>query len=378
MTSVPFKKIDHPPRTILVCCMRLIGDVILTTPLIKILKTAYPDAAIDFLVNKKTGEFLEKDQRVRQVIYSERFDVDRNMHIEGESYVSRIFRQYDMAINLNYADRGNIAAIMAGRRWRIGFWGGKSFTKNIWKKLFLTHPIEDRPNEHVAYRCKVVADALGLAAERLECKVFWDKGDERQVAEALAGRVENGRYFVVHPFARGSHKLWRMERFVEVSDAIAAKYGLQPVWTSSPLPEEIQQLKATAEACRFRPITVPGVFTLNQMACLLAGAAFYLGLDTAISHLAATTGIPMVALYGPTPAVHWAPWDNAVLAEEQRAIAKGKRPFRNIVMLQKDLECVPCGKKGCNDDGEKSRCLLEIESGQVLEAVDSLLCPLNI
>lgn len=353
--------------------MRLIGDVILTTPLIKILKTAYPDAAIDFLVNKKTGEFLEKDPRVRQVIYSERFDIDRNAHVEGKSYFSRIFRQYDMAINLNYADRGNIAAILAGRRWRVGFWGGESFTKNIWKKLLLTHPIKDKPNEHIAYRCKVVADALGLAAEKLECKAFWDIEDERKVASSLIGRVEGERYFVVHPFARGLHKFWQMERFVEVSDAIAAKYRLQPVWTSSPLPEEVELLEGAAGTCRHRPITVPGSFTLNQMTCLLTGAALYVGLDTAISHLAATTGIPMVALYGPTPAVYWGPWDNAVPAEEQRAIVKGKRPSGHIVMLQKDWECVPCGKKGCNDDGDKSPCLLEIDSGQVLEAVDALL-----
>ena len=54
----------------LIINIRLIGDVILTTPLIGLLKEAYPDAAIDLLVNRGTGEFLEKDPRVRGVIYS--------------------------------------------------------------------------------------------------------------------------------------------------------------------------------------------------------------------------------------------------------------------------------------------------------------------
>ena len=103
--------LHYQPRTVLICCMRLIGDVILTTPLIGILKEAYPDISIDFLVNRKTGEFLEKDSRVRKVIYSETFDIDQNKHIGGRSYFKQIFRKYDLSINTNYADRGNISAV---------------------------------------------------------------------------------------------------------------------------------------------------------------------------------------------------------------------------------------------------------------------------
>jgi len=364
-----------PPRAILICCMRLIGDVILATPLIKILKTAYPDATIDFLVNRKTGEFLEKDSRVRQVIYSEQFDIDRNVHVKGKGYFGRIFRQYDMAINLNYADRGNIAVLLAGKRWRIGFWADDGLAKSFWKRLLLTDPIKYVPDEHIAYRCKVVADALGLNAELLECKVFWDEADESKVAEVLAGLKSDGSYFVVHPFARGQYKLWPLERFVEVSDTIVEQYGLQPVWTSSPLPAEIEQLKVAALSCRHRPLIVPGIFTLNQMTCLLTGASLYVGLDTAITHLAATTGIPVVALYGPTPAVYWGPWDNSVPAESQRAIFKGNRPSRSVIMLQKEWECVPCRGMGCPGREPESRCLSEMETHEILHAVDALLQP---
>lgn len=60
----------EPPRSILVVCIRLIGDVILSTPLVGLLKSVYPDAEIDYLVNRGTGEFLGKDPRVRTVLYA--------------------------------------------------------------------------------------------------------------------------------------------------------------------------------------------------------------------------------------------------------------------------------------------------------------------
>lgn len=373
MASEMDSSLNYRPRTVLICCMRLIGDVILTTPLVEIFKENWPDVEIDFLVNKKTGEFLEKDPRIRQVIYSETFDIEQNKHIGGKSYFTQIFRKYDLAINTNYADRGNISTILAGRRSRVGLWVKSGFFKDFWKRAFLTHPILYASNQHIAYRCKVIAESLGLSAEKLHCRVFWDKGDEKKVAEALAGQIPQGKYFVVHPFARGKYKMWSMQRFAEVSDAIAQRHGLQPVWSSSPVTEEVHLLHEVTATCAHRPVIIPGTFTLNQMACLLSKAIVYVGLDTAISHLAAATKTPMVALYGPTPSVYWAPWDNDVAAEEQRAIFKGDRPYRDIAMIQKGWDCVPCNQKGCPDLDGVSLCLKDITVGEVVDAVEQLL-----
>ena len=53
-----------------------------------------------------------------------------------------------------------------------------------------------------------------------------------------------------------------------------------------------------------------GTLDLNAITCLIARARLFLGVDTAITHLAATTGTPLVALYGPTPTCGWSPWNN--------------------------------------------------------------------
>lgn len=357
--------LKKPPETILIACIRLIGDVILMTPLIGILKDAFPEAAIDILVGRGTGEFLEKDPRVRRVLYSEK---------GGKGYLRDIFLGYDLAINMNASDRGNWAVLLAGRRQRVGFYLGRSFWKDFWKKYLFTHPLEFEEDIPVARFCESVARALGISMPRLTVKVFWDAADESRVVDLLRSRNCEGPFFVVHPFARWVYKYWRFDRFAAVSDAIAGHYGLQPVWTSSPAPEEKTLLADTARLCRNMPVLLGGELTLNQMTCLLSRAAFYLGLDTAVTHLAASTGVPMVALYGPTFTSRWFPWQNGGDPGQSCPETRGILRRGNIVVVQKDLDCVPCGKAGCDDSGEyESPCLAEIGIDEVLTAADLLL-----
>jgi heptosyltransferase-3 len=359
------------PKTILIVNIRLIGDVILTTPLIGLLKEAYPDVAIDMLVNRGTGEFLEMDPRVRNVIYSEGCLVGARRTDSG--YLGRIFRRYDLAINMNASDRGNLAVLFASRRWRVGIHYGNQFWKDVWKRLFFSHPIPYPFPIHYARLCQVVAEKLGIAVTRLEAKVFCDDNDEAKVVSLLTERAVNRNYFVIHPFARWRYKYWQLEKFAAVSDAIAERYGLQPVWTSSPAAEERQALTEAAALCRISPALIPGELNLNQMTCLLSRSLLYVGLDTAVSHLAATTGIPMVALYGPTITNLWSPWNNSGPVAQQCPLPRGKQRSGSIIVIQKDMPCVPCGQAGCNGNGVEPPCMLEIEVSEVLDAVTELM-----
>lgn len=373
MVQASYRKIDTPPRSILICCLRLIGDVILATSMIDILKRAYPDAAIDFLVNRKTGEFLEKDPRVRKVIYSERFDVGSNRHLEeGERYFWEIFLKYDMAINLNYSDRGSYAVLFSGRRYRVGFHEPHR-RKDFWKRLLFTHSLPNPINLHRACLCQLVAESLGISVEYLKSAVYWDIADQEKVRMTLENKGASGEYFVVHPFTRGLHKYWRMEGFAAMSDSMAEKYRLQPIWTSSPAAEEVRLLQDAVSHCRIKPVVIPGELSLNQMACLLASAKLYVGLDTAVTHLAAAQNVPMVVLFGPSPSVYWFPWSNERPIAEQARIPRGTHRVGNTIVIQRDWECVPCHKQGCNDNQKESPCLLDIAPAEVIAAAESLL-----
>ena len=362
-----------PPRSILVVCIRLIGDVILSTPLVSLLKSAYPAAEIDYLVNRGTGEFLEKDLRIRKVFYTRNREARKPIGNPEPGYFRKIFRRYDMAITLNASDRGNLAVLIAGRRNRIGFYQELGFLKTGWRKLFLTHPLSFPGTIHVARVGQLVAEAIAIPVPRLEAKVFWDREDEEKREGFLRREGIETPFFVVHPFARWGYKYWVADRFAKVSDEIAGGYGLRPVWTSSPDPEEVRRLRETSALCRIRPALCAGEFTLNQMTCLLSRASLYVGLDTAVSHLAATTGVPMVVLFGPTIAERWSPWNNEGPVEQQCRLPRGTQRSGRMILIQKDWDCVPCGKAGCDGEGGESCCLTEIQVPEVLDAVRELM-----
>jgi heptosyltransferase-3 len=358
------------PGSILICSIRVIGDVILTTPLIGLLKDAYPDAAIDVMVAAGTGSFLQRDPRVRTVLeVSSREVGQRRSLFDDLAIMGRVFRHYDLAINMNASDRGTIAVICAGRTRRVGFCEDKGTLKNAWKNLLLTTPAAYDTDGHTAHLCKLVAEALGIAAEKLEVKIFWNDDDETIVRQHIGSGEYGSRYFVIHPFARWDYKYWPMEFFVTLSDMVARQFGLQPVWTASPATKELTLLEQYAPRCSCQPVTIRGEFSLNQMACLIAGSSFYLGLDTAVSHIAASTGVPMIALYGPTAMHRWFPWNNLGAPDQLYACQRGSHRNGHIVSIQKSCE----HPTWCSFEECVSPCMSRIEPEEVFAEAVRLL-----
>jgi heptosyltransferase-3 len=115
-------------------------------------------------------------------------------------------------------------------------------------------------------------------------------------------------------------------------------------------------------------LDVSGRLDFNQLSGLLARAAVYVGPDTSVSHLAAATGVPTVAVFGPTNPQRWAPWPatqpDAHL--QRRAL---QQTLGNVTLLQAGLPCVPCGRAGCKDHTQShSDCLAVITPRRVLQA----------
>ncbi len=358
------------PRSILIANIRLIGDVLLTTPLIGLLHEAYPDAAIDILANKGTAEYLRADSRVRAVITTKNSEFDADAQ-QGH-YLPRIFRKYDWALNLNASDRGNTAVCLAGKRVRLGFSDEPARAKNLWKRLGLTHHLPYTDEGHVVERCARVATALGLPVSSLRVEMPFTDAHSQKVQQVLTELGVGADFAVVHPFARWDYKYWRAEGFAEASDYIHEAYGLDMLWTSSPDKAEIKLLREAAALCKYPPKLCPGLLNLNEVSALLARAKLYLGLDTAISHIAASHAdrLPIVALYGPTLIERWHPWNPLGPATAQLKARRGIQYNGLIATVQKDWECVPCGLANCDDRGGLSPCVQQITVEEVKTALD--------
>lgn len=362
------------PDTILLVNIRLIGDVILTTPLIGQLAATFPGVTIDVLVNKGTGDFLREDERVRHVIEVPNKEFRKKTAANTSSqphYLRQILRRYDWAINMNASDRGTFATVISGRHMRFGFSDDPKAHKALWRRIGLTHHLPFPKGGHIAERCQTVAAAIGLPPFRPQANVRYSPATAAKVKYQLAAAgISTNRYFVVHPFARWAYKLWHAGHFAAVSDWIAAEYNLRPVWTSSPDADECTMLDQAIAATRVQPAVFRGNLSLNGISALLADAQLYLGLDTAVTHIAASHSIPLVALYGPTLLDRWHPWDNhgdAVMVAE----GEGREfvQYGTARVVRSQWPCVPCGFASCDDKGGPSPCIKEISIDAVRSAV---------
>jgi heptosyltransferase-3 len=293
--------VPPPPRTALISCLRLLGDVVLSLPLLDMIKAQHPGCEVDFLVPAGAASLLAPDPRIRRIIEHAR---------GGPPYLPKILMRYDWAISTNGSDRGVISAMLAGRRRRAALVDPCLPMGKRWQRVVLTDPVpmpQDRP---VVHWTVVLAESLGMRPQRCMATLHWTADDMAQVHGTLAqAGIEPSRLAVLHGMSRYRYKKWPIDRLAALSDALTERHGLQCVWTGAA--SDTPRLAEGARMARHTPVLAAGTLSLPQVSALLSLARVYVGVDTAITHIAAAVGTPMVALFGPTPARAWAPWNNA-------------------------------------------------------------------
>jgi heptosyltransferase III len=102
-----------PPRSVLIVVTRRIGDVLLATPLVRSVKRAWPQAAVDALVFAGTEGVIKANPDVRRVLTVR----ERPGAFEHAALLARLARRYDVALSTQHGDRATLYAWVAGR-WR--------------------------------------------------------------------------------------------------------------------------------------------------------------------------------------------------------------------------------------------------------------------
>ena len=205
-----------------------------------------------------------------------------------------------------------------------------------------------------------LADALGIARV---AEVVGPAGDGPR-------DVPDNPYAVMHPAPMFRYKRWTDEGWRAVAQALAAR-GLHVVVTGGPAAEERAYLDAVLRDAPVR--RVDGKLTWPQLAGLLTQARVFVGPDTSVTHLAAAAGAPTVALFGPTDPRLWGPWPVGGLQSPWDA-AGTVQQRGNVWLVQNPQDCTPCQAEGCDRHiMSHSRCLDEMQPGQVMSAIDRAL-----
>ena len=345
-------RLRHDAR-VLVVILRRLGDVLLTTPLIRSLKRAYPQATIDALVFAGTEGVLAGNPDLAEVISMPA----RPRLADTLSLTARLFRRYDLAVSVQTGDRPIAFTLIAGR-YSVGPVEPKGLASAIKRAVLSRSYIRDL-HEHRVVDILRLADVIGIPA--LGDVVCPPPGPRPQLAPAQP-------YAVIHAAPMFVYKRWtadgwaalaaglRERGFAVAATGAASDRGyLDAVWRDA------------------RVVRLDGKLTWAELSALIAGARVYIGPDTAITHLAAAAGAPTVALYGPTDPRLWGPWPCGGLEPWWKATGTIQRRG-NVWLVENPLPCLPCQLEGCERRLDShSQCLDELTVAQVLAAVDQAL-----
>jgi heptosyltransferase-3 len=354
-----------PHPKILVIVTRRIGDVLLTTPLIRSLRRAWPEAHIDVLVFTGTEGILADNPDINRIITVAQRPAKR----EHLRLLMSLWRSYDIALSTLSGDRPSLYARIAGKFCAGEVDGG---SKNQWKRMLLSQTVQTDNNTHTVLMHLKLADVLGVPRSH-EVVVAWQAGDEAKVREAIPFDLDTQAYAVLHVHPMYAYKAWRSGAWVELADWLI-KQGMRIVLTGGNSAEEIAKVRELLGRLPRDTVDVTGKLSLSGVAYLLGKARAYVGPDTVVTHLAAASGTPTVALFGPSNPVKWGPWPKGFGEDRNPYRMKGTQRVNNVVLLQGTGDCVPCMEEGCERHiASLSDCLQKLPSASAIAALRELL-----
>jgi heptosyltransferase-3 len=349
------------PKRILVMKFRNIGDVLLTTPLVKNLKLNFPDAIIDIAVNKGCEEMVTLNPNINEVIIYDRAKIKKysppKRIIEEIKFALSIRKNaYDLIINTTKGDRGAQLALVSGAKIKVGYAGGKNIlTKNVFTNYL--------PKQELRHTLEMDLDTLrefNLDIKEKKVEIFWSSEDENKVNNILKEEnIEVKNFVHIHAVSRWMFKCISDITMAKIIDYCENELNIKVLLTAAPVSHEIERLNNILSLCNSKPIALSGKLTLKQTACLNKKAKIFIGVDTSIMHISAANNIPVLAFFGPSGTDHWGPWDNNCM-ESGYTKRNGFQTMGKHRVIAESRDCQPCGKDGC--DGTKiSDCLMNLD-----------------
>lgn len=292
-------------RRILVIQLKRIGDLILTTPALRALRSAYPDARISLIVEEASAGLAPMIPSVDELLVFRRGGRNANLWW-------RLFRSgFDICLDFTGTDRSAWVSFLSRAERRLGYScaSGRGLRASVYRDLV---PSSVRENHTIQHHLALL-EPLGVTAEPgpPELRVL---DTARLAARDLLGRSGvSGDYFVVHPGSARAEKQWLPDRWARVIESMRERTGMACVVTGSDAAEErahVAEIIAEVHGGATPATAVAdlaGFSDLPVLAALLERSRFLLTVDSAAMHLASALGLPQVALFGPTNPFHWRP-----------------------------------------------------------------------
>jgi lipopolysaccharide heptosyltransferase II len=335
--------VPHAPPSPSVLAVRFssIGDILLTTPLLRAIRHSHPGARITVLTKREFVPLLSHNPNVHRVIglAPGRSLLSLAAELRGDRYSNLL----DLHDNL----RSRAIRLLVPGRWH-------TYPKHRLARALLIHGKRNRYRDRrpVPERYFSAATDLKVAPDRRPPEFFVGAEASEQVAAWLAstGLESESNIVAMAPGAAHATKRWPLEHWRTLVDKVV-RDGFAVVVLGGPNDAALGAV--LADSGRSRVANAAGVFGLQATGALLKRARALVSGDTGVMHMATGVGTPVVALFGPT------------------VEAFGFFPYASQAkVLELPLPCRPCTSQG----GPRCplghhRCLVDIEPGIAYEAL---------
>ncbi|RJO65144.1 MAG: lipopolysaccharide heptosyltransferase II [Candidatus Omnitrophota bacterium] len=345
ISRTPYPSPDF--KRILIVRTDRIGDVLLSTPVIKALRQAYPCAYIAMTVAPYAADIVEGNPYLDEIIIFAKESRDKGL-IGNFRFVRRLRRQkFDVCFVLHPTTRLHLLMYLARVPRRVGY--------NRKLGFLLTDRIVHKKQTGEKHESEYSLDVIRyLGIEADDNNPFMPIRQESEAwAETQlqnAGIRSDDKILAIHPGASCRSKLWPEENFASVCDQLTERVGFKVVVVAGPKDTEIAE--RILARMRHRAVNFAGKTSVSQLASLLKRCSLFISNDSGPVHIASALGIPVVAIFGRSQnglsPVRWGP-----LGEKS-------------AVLRKNVGCVECLAHNCK---KEFACIRAITPDDVIKAV---------
>lgn len=348
--KVPEKEKNDFKRILVVRTDR-IGDVLLSTPVIKALREEFPRAYIAMMVAPYTKEIVEQNPYLDEVIIYDKDSLHKSW-LNSYRFSSALKeKKFDLAIVLHPTNRVHLVVFQAGIKRRVGY--------NRKMGFLLTDKLEHKKQFGLKHEVEYNLDLLRyLGIMPKDNSLFMPLKKESQIwVDVLlrkSGIKVNDKLLGIHPGASCPSKIWPNERFAQVADKISGNFGFKTIIVAGT--KDLRLAKEVENKMHTPVLNLSGRTSISQTASLIKRCSIFISNDSGPVHIAQAVGTPVISIFGRDQAglspKRWGPY-----GEKDR-------------ILHHPVGCIECLAHNCTKD---FKCLKSITVEDVVKAAEEII-----
>jgi lipopolysaccharide heptosyltransferase II len=353
------------PGRILVIRLDLIGDLVLSMVIVRVLKRTYPAAEIDLISVPASAKVIEGDPDVTRLL-----GYDPNIWRRPKALLQKKnwrelrallktlrAREYDLAISV-FGQWAGVLAALSGAKRTLGF-GRESFPGLMTDNVPGKHWTVGEKKHEVDY-CLELAQAAGATIEAE------DRYPQLVIPAQVTGEIEQlltaegvqpqRPLIACHVSANnGQSKRWPVPYWATLMDRLIREGNASVVLTGAP--NDLPLIEKITRRMHEQPLNLAGKTSLIQLAALLKRADLLISGDSGPMHMAGAVETPLIAIHGPTDPALSGPVSH------------------HATILRSDIWCSPCyqAKETADCRFFTTQCMKNVSPAQVFSVAHEKL-----